>query len=79
MYTKLSALSGDHFDRQFIKDMVKDHQEDIAKYQKEASQGGPAADYAKQTLPKLCEHLKTAQELEQSEHVATASQRSKTR
>ena len=78
VYTKLSALSGEHFDRQFIKDMVKDHQEDIAKYQKEAGRSGPAADYAKQTLPKLREHLKMAQDLEKGEHVASASHSPKT-
>jgi putative membrane protein len=64
VYTKLSALSGDKFDREFAKSMVKDHQEDIAKYQKEAQQSGPAADYAKATLPKLREHLKMARDLQ---------------
>ena len=77
VYTKLSALSGDQFDRQFIKDMVKDHKKDIAKYQKEARGNGPAADYAKQILPKLREHLKIAEDLERGEHVASASQNSK--
>lgn len=73
-YKKLSMLSGEHFDREFIKDMVKDHQEDIAKYQQEAQQSGPAADYAKKTLPKLREHLKMAEKLERNEKVAgTAS------
>jgi len=70
VYAKLSALSGDKFDREFIKSMVKDHQEDIAKYQKEAQKVGPAADYAKATLPKLREHLKMAQDLEHNAHVA---------
>jgi putative membrane protein len=63
VYTKLAALSGKQFDREFAKSMVKDHKEDIAKYQKEASQSGPAADYAKQTLPKLRDHLKMAEAL----------------
>jgi putative membrane protein len=79
VYEKLSLLSGDHFDRQFIKSMVEDHKQDIAKYQKEAQQGGPAADYAKKTLPKLREHLKMAEDLQAGEHVATASESSKTR
>jgi len=73
VYAKLTALSGDRFDREFIKSMVKDHQEDIAKYQKAAQQAGPAADYAKATLPKLREHLKMAQDLEQNAHVAGQS------
>jgi putative membrane protein len=76
VYEKLALLSGDHFDREFIKSMVKDHKEDIAKYQQEIRQGGPAADYAKQTLPKLREHLKMAEDLERGEQVATASEKS---
>jgi len=77
VYKKLSALSGEQFDRQFAKDMVKDHKEDIAKYQQAAQQGGPAGDYAKQTLPKLREHLKMAQDLERNTQVAGASESSK--
>jgi putative membrane protein len=73
VYKKLSMLSGEHFDREFIKSMVKDHQEDIAKYQQEAQQSGPAADYAKKTLPKLREHLKMAEKLERSTQVAGTS------
>ena len=65
------------FDRQFIKDMVKDHKEDVARYEKESHKTGPAADYAKQTLPKLRAHLKMAEDLQSSEHVASASQSSK--
>ena len=76
VYAKLAALSGETFDRQFVKSMVKDHQEDIAKYQQEIRQGGPAADYAKETLPKLREHLKMAEDLEHGQHVASASQNS---
>jgi len=53
--------------------MVKDHQEDISRYEKESQLTGAAADYAKQTLPKLHEHLKTAEELEQSTKVASGS------
>jgi putative membrane protein len=74
VYQKLSGLSGDQFDKQFIRDMVKDHKEDIAKYQQEARQRGPAAEYARQILPKLREHLKMAEDLEHGEHVASAPQ-----
>lgn len=73
VYDKLSHLSGARFDREFAKSMVKDHQEDIAKYQKESQITGAAADYAKQTLPKLHDHLKMAEELEQSTKVASGS------
>jgi len=77
VYAKLAALSGTEFDKQFVKSMVKDHKEDVAKYQQEAQQSGPAADYAKQTLPKLREHLKMAEDLQRGEHVAQSTQASK--
>jgi putative membrane protein len=73
VYDKLSQLSGPQFDREFTKSMVKDHQEDIAKYQKESQLTGAAADYAKRTLPKLHDHLKMAEELEQSTKVASGA------
>lgn len=79
VYDRLAKLSGEKFDQQFIKAMVKDHKEDIAKYERESNQSGPAADYAKQTLPALKSHLKMAEDLAGSEHVALASQGSKKR
>ena len=73
-YQVLSALSGEKFDRHFIKSMVKDHQEDIAKYEKESNSGsGPAADYAKAILPDLRKHLEMAQRLQQAERTASSS------
>lgn len=79
VYDKLSKLSGERFDKEFIKAMVKDHKEDIARYERESNQSGPAADYAKQTLPNLKAHLKMAEDLAGSEHVALTSQSSKKR
>jgi putative membrane protein len=70
VYEKLSRLSGEKFDREFAKAMVKDHQEDIAKYQAESQRTDAASAYAKETLPKLHEHLKMAEELAQSTKVA---------
>lgn len=79
VYDKLAKLSGEKFDQQFIKAMVKDHKEDIAKYERESNESGPAADYAKQTLPALKSHLKMAEDLAGTEHVALASKGSKKR
>jgi putative membrane protein len=65
-YDRLSKLSGDKFDSAFIDAMIKDHQEDIAKYEKQAAMGTDAAStYAKETLPRLREHLQMAQQLKQ--------------
>jgi putative membrane protein len=43
--------------------MVDDHEKDIKKFQQESEGSGPVADFAKQTLPTLKEHLQMAQSL----------------
>jgi putative membrane protein len=64
-YEKLSKLSGPAFDKEFVSYMVKDHQEDIAKFQKEAqAKDGQVSALAEKTLPVLQKHLQTAQSLE---------------
>jgi putative membrane protein len=78
VYTELAALSGETFDKHFVKAMVKDHQEDIAKYEKEANSGsGPAAAYAKQVLPDLRKHLQMAEQLQRQAHSASTSDQSR--
>ena len=63
-YNRLSKLSGAAFDKQFAQDMIKDHKEDIAEYQKEAGKrSSPLAEFARQTIPTLQTHLKAAQSL----------------
>jgi putative membrane protein len=60
---KLEVLSGDTFDKSYIKGMIKDHQEDIAEFNKEATSGQDpeARAFAKSTLPTLKAHLKKIQ------------------
>jgi putative membrane protein len=67
-YDRLSELSGDAFDRAYARDMVRDHQNDIAAFKQEASSGQNAAikNFALQTLPTLEDHLKMAREMEQT-------------
>ncbi len=78
-YEKLSRLSGQQFDREFIQAEVKDHKHDIALYKHETQRGsGPAATYAQETLPKLQDHLKMAEDAQRSEHLAGAAKSSKT-
>jgi len=50
MHDKLAKEQGAKFDKAFAKAMVKDHKEDIAKYQKEAKSKGPLAQFAEQTV-----------------------------
>lgn len=59
---KLNKLSGKDFDREFASYMVKDHKEDIADFEAEASSSDPAiiTTFAKKTIPVLQKHLDTA-------------------
>ena len=67
-YDALSKLSGAAFDRAYARDMVKDHEEDVADFNKEASGGQKPAikDFASQTLPTLQDHLQQAKEMRQN-------------
>jgi putative membrane protein len=67
-YDMLSKLSGAAFDRAYARYMVRDHEEDVAEFTKEANSGhNPAVkDFATQTLPTLQDHLKEAKEMRQN-------------
>jgi putative membrane protein len=67
-YDSLSKLSGAAFDRAYARDMVRDHEEDIADFNKEANSGknGAIKDFATQTLATLQDHLKEAKEMRQN-------------
>ena len=69
---KLEAKSGDEFDRAYMQQMVKDHQAAIELFQKQAQDGQNAQlkQFAQQTLPKLQDHLRMAQQISQSDLTA---------
>jgi putative membrane protein len=56
---KLEMMSGHTFDKSYIKGMIKDHKEDIAEFNKEATSGQDpeAKAFASETLPTLKQHL----------------------
>ena len=60
---KLGKLSGPDFDRAYMKDMVKDHKEDVSDFRKEAKKAKDpdVQKFAQSTLPTLEEHLAMAQ------------------
>ncbi|MDB6026009.1 MAG: outer membrane protein [Verrucomicrobiales bacterium] len=64
----LRGLSGAEFDKMYVEHMVKDHQKDIKAFEKEANKGEDSdiKSFAQQTLPKLREHLQTAETLAKS-------------
>ena len=66
VYTRLQALSGADFDKEFVAAMIEDHRKDIDKFEQEAGSGDPAqvTDLARQTVPTLRKHLETAQSLQ---------------
>lgn len=63
--TKLSAMSGANFDREYTKMMVSDHRKDVSEFEKESTRGADAdlKEFATKTLPTLQEHLKMAEAL----------------
>jgi putative membrane protein len=65
-YAALERLSGAEFDREFAAAMAKDHEEDIAKYEKQAQGANNAkvAKLAEETLPTLKQHLAVAEGLQ---------------
>jgi putative membrane protein len=67
-YDRLSKLSGDAFDREYARDMVKDHSKDVSEFQKEAKNGKDESikNFAAQTLPTLQNHLDQARHMEQA-------------
>jgi putative membrane protein len=62
---RLSKLRGDEFDRAFVQQMVKDHEETVAKFAAEAKEGlNPELKaYAAKLLPILQEHLQLARDM----------------
>jgi putative membrane protein len=64
-YDRLSKLSGADFDRAYAQDMVKNHQQDLQAFQREANRGHDAAirGFASQTVPMIQQHLEQAKEM----------------
>jgi putative membrane protein len=67
-YNRLSKLNGAAFDRAYARDMVKDHETDVAAFQKEANTGRDDSlkGFASETVPTLQDHLKQAEEMMKS-------------
>jgi putative membrane protein len=74
-YEKLSALSGPSFDRAYAVAMVQDHKQDIADFEREASQGSDlqVRRFAAETLPTLKQHLELAKKMALSVGVPAGS------
>ena len=71
---KLQALSGSAYDQAYIKDMVKDHKQDLSDFQMEASSGQDQTvkDAATQGSQVIAQHLQMAQQLAKDQNVTVA-------
>jgi len=71
---KLDVLSGDSFDKAYIKDQVRAHVRTIALFRKEIASGSDpkAQAFAKATLPTLESHLKKIRKVAADQGVATS-------
>jgi putative membrane protein len=72
---KMQSLSGSAYDQAYIKDMVKDHKQDLNEFQAEASSGQDQAvkDAATQGSKVIAQHLQLAQQLAKDQNVTMAS------
>jgi putative membrane protein len=77
-HDKLSKMSGDDFDREYMKHMVSDHKKDVKDFADEAKSGKDAdvKSFASQTLPTLQQHLQLAEQTDAA--VRSASRGSST-
>jgi putative membrane protein len=73
---KLQALSGSAYDQAYIKDMVKDHKQDLSEFQMEASSGQDQTvkDAATQGSKVIAQHLQMAQQMAKDQTTTTAGQ-----
>jgi putative membrane protein len=63
--TKLSGMSGAEFDRAYVKMMVRDHSDDVKKFERQSERGADPdlKAFAAKSLPTLQEHLQMARAL----------------
>jgi putative membrane protein len=68
---RLNSLSGDAFDKAYIKAMVQDHKKDLSEFKKEASSGNATSikDAASQGAQVISEHLQMAQQMAQKHKI----------
>ena len=69
---KLKGLSGDAFDQEYIKAMVKDHESDLNDFKKEAQEGksGKVKEAAKQGATVISEHLAMIRQIAQAHNIS---------
>lgn len=68
LYAKLRNESGAKFDHDYVRAMVKDHQQDVKEFTKESGRGSDSQikNFAAETLPVLQKHLEKIQSIQSS-------------
>ena len=67
IYDRLSKLSGSDFDNAYMNEMLKDHREDVAEFERASKSPDPDVQaFASKTLPTLKEHLTQAEQVASS-------------
>lgn len=68
---KLNSLSGDAFDKAYIKAVLQDHEKDLSEFKKEASLGNDTSikDAASQGAQVISEHLQMARQMAQKHNI----------
>ncbi len=76
-HDRLAKLSGDAFDRAYMKDMVADHNQDVAEFQRESKtvQNPDLKAWVNKTLPVLKEHQKLAREVNEKVSTSTTAKK----
>jgi putative membrane protein len=74
-YDRLAKLSGEKFDREYMKTMIDDHKADVDTFKKQSDKADNAdvKSFAAKTLPTLQEHLDLAQSTGQQVGAASES------
>jgi putative membrane protein len=72
---RLAKLSGEAFDKAYMRDMVADHNQDVAEFQREAktAKNADLKAWAAKTLPTLEEHQKMAKDINARVNAGTAA------
>jgi putative membrane protein len=73
---KLQELSGTAYDEAYIKDMIKDHKQDLSDFQTEASSGQDQTvkDAASQGSKVIAQHLQMVQQIAKDQNVTVSGQ-----
>jgi len=64
-FDRFKNLTGDQFDREYVKHMIKDHEEDVAEFTRASKEAkNPAVkEFATKTLPVVQKHLEAVKKL----------------